>query len=264
MSTFYTVLGVSEQATAAEIRQAYRRLVLLTHPDRTPDPAAHRRYIAINEAYETLSSAARRQQYDARLRQPTVSPVAAPVPAAAPVHRDPALRRRGRPAARRRPTSVHAQYAQRTYDLRPYIRPVFYVGRTLLAGALLLVLDFFLLRYHTTADFLAVAEPNQVDALYYITTTHGQFATRMEVPLNTEGFRVYTSLLLPFVHAAWLPNGQEVPVVQQVTSLNSFTGLLIVLALLSQWPRLPMIARINCLLGAIIVGVIVLLMALQL
>ena len=33
MSTFYATLEVGEQATPEEIRRAYRRLVLLTHPD---------------------------------------------------------------------------------------------------------------------------------------------------------------------------------------------------------------------------------------
>ena len=73
MKTYYAILEVNEQASADEIRRAYRRLVLLTHPDRTPDPTQHRRYLTINEAYETLSAPARRQRYDAMLarqRQP--------------------------------------------------------------------------------------------------------------------------------------------------------------------------------------------------
>ncbi|SHL25312.1 J domain-containing protein [Hymenobacter psychrotolerans] len=141
--THYEVLEVSEQATAQEIRRAYRRLVLLTHPDRTPDPAAHRRYLAINEAYETLSSAARRQQYDAGLR-PTSAPATGTAPPAAPVppvHRDPALRRRGRPAARRRhvPTQP-AQYKQEFARLAPLMRLVAAAGLLL---ALLLCVDAF-------------------------------------------------------------------------------------------------------------------------
>jgi curved DNA-binding protein CbpA len=69
MSTYYAVLELSEQATPDDIRRAYRRLVQLTHPDRTPDPAAHRRYLAVNEACETLSNPARRQQYDRQLHE---------------------------------------------------------------------------------------------------------------------------------------------------------------------------------------------------
>ncbi|OON66758.1 J domain-containing protein [Hymenobacter sp. CRA2] len=68
MSNYYQVLELGEQATAEEIRQAYLRLVRLTHPDRTPDPAAHRRYLLINEAYDTLRQPALRARYDASLR----------------------------------------------------------------------------------------------------------------------------------------------------------------------------------------------------
>ncbi|MDQ2771946.1 MAG: DnaJ domain-containing protein [Bacteroidota bacterium] len=62
--THYEVLELPENAPAADIRRAYRRLVLLTHPDRTPDPAAHARYLAINAAYEVLSDPGRRAGYD--------------------------------------------------------------------------------------------------------------------------------------------------------------------------------------------------------
>lgn len=110
MTTHYTVLELSEQASVAEIRRAYLRLVLLTHPDRTPDPAAHQRYLAVNEAYETLSDPIRRQRYDIALQ---ASPTAY-MPADEP-HPDPALRRRGRrrPKATPRPPAVplHLRYA---------------------------------------------------------------------------------------------------------------------------------------------------------
>jgi curved DNA-binding protein CbpA len=76
--THYQALELPETATAADIRGAYRRLVLLTHPDRTPDPTAHARYLAINAAYEVLSAPDRRAMYDAVLHQPEMqeTPVA--------------------------------------------------------------------------------------------------------------------------------------------------------------------------------------------
>ena len=74
--THYQALELPEQATAADIRRAYRRLVLLTHPDRTPDPAAHARYLAINAAYEVLSEPSRRQAYNNVLHYQAPSPAA--------------------------------------------------------------------------------------------------------------------------------------------------------------------------------------------
>ena len=52
------VLGLSGQASAREITHAYRRLAKTTHPDITGqlDPDAGRRFAALTEAYEALSS----------------------------------------------------------------------------------------------------------------------------------------------------------------------------------------------------------------
>ena len=69
----YEALELPATAPAADIRSAYRRLVLLTHPDRTPDPAAHARYLAINAAYEVLSDPARRATYDSSFRVNTAT-----------------------------------------------------------------------------------------------------------------------------------------------------------------------------------------------
>ncbi|MBF9236360.1 J domain-containing protein [Hymenobacter sp. BT683] len=60
----YEALELTNTASAADIRSAYRRLVLLTHPDRTSDPAAHARYLDVNAAYEVLSDPTRRAAYD--------------------------------------------------------------------------------------------------------------------------------------------------------------------------------------------------------
>lgn len=123
MTTYYMVLEVPEWAAPDDIRRAYRRLVLLTHPDRTPDPAAHRRYLAINEAYDTLSNPSRRATYDARLhalRQPR------PPEPAVPLHRDPALRRRGyaQPATRPPAASKVNQYENHFRRFAPWLRGV--------------------------------------------------------------------------------------------------------------------------------------------
>ena len=59
---FYTELGLSSGATAAEIKIAYRQLVKRHHPDAGGDPE---RIVAINVAYGVLSQTQTRQAYDA-------------------------------------------------------------------------------------------------------------------------------------------------------------------------------------------------------
>jgi molecular chaperone DnaJ/curved DNA-binding protein len=62
---YYEVLGVSRTATDKEISQAFRKLARKYHPDTHPDDAeAEKRFKAINEAYQVLSDADKRQKYD--------------------------------------------------------------------------------------------------------------------------------------------------------------------------------------------------------
>jgi len=62
----YATLGVRPDATAEEIRDAYRALARRYHPDRAPGAAAT--MAAINEAYRVLGEPARRAVYDAGRR----------------------------------------------------------------------------------------------------------------------------------------------------------------------------------------------------
>src|SRR5688572_1670917 len=61
----YIVLGVQREATAADIKRAYRRLARRFHPDINPgDREAAARFRQILEAYETLTDPERRRRYD--------------------------------------------------------------------------------------------------------------------------------------------------------------------------------------------------------
>jgi DnaJ-class molecular chaperone len=60
---YYTILGVFEDATAAQIKAAYRKLASKNHPDKLGGDG-QARMAAINQAYEVLSDPKRREAYD--------------------------------------------------------------------------------------------------------------------------------------------------------------------------------------------------------
>lgn len=62
---YYEVLGVSRNASEAELKQAFRRLAMKYHPDRNPgDADAENRFKEAKEAFEVLSDAQKRTAYD--------------------------------------------------------------------------------------------------------------------------------------------------------------------------------------------------------
>ena len=64
---YYNILGIAPESSVSEIKAAYRKKALKCHPDRG---GSHEKMLEINEAFECLSNASTRSQYDyARLHQ---------------------------------------------------------------------------------------------------------------------------------------------------------------------------------------------------
>jgi len=64
-TAYYDALGVKPDASELEIKKAYRKLAITTHPDKNPgDEQAHEKFQAIGEAYQILSNKELRSQYD--------------------------------------------------------------------------------------------------------------------------------------------------------------------------------------------------------
>ena len=61
---YYEVLGVNKNATAAEIKSAYRKMALKFHPDRNKEQDAEEKFKELNEAYQVLSDDKKKQAYD--------------------------------------------------------------------------------------------------------------------------------------------------------------------------------------------------------
>ncbi|MDB5929839.1 MAG: heat shock protein DnaJ domain protein [Polaromonas sp.] len=69
MADHYTILGLSSTATLADVKKAFRQKASFWHPDRNAAPDAAERFRTVQQAYEVLSDADRRQAYDDNRRR---------------------------------------------------------------------------------------------------------------------------------------------------------------------------------------------------
>lgn len=97
----YDTLEISETATQAEIKQAYRRLAKQFHPDTNQGTASHDRITQINAAYEVLGDPQQRRTYDRRLSSQSQG-YAVSLDDREPVYADYARRQRRAAAAQQR------------------------------------------------------------------------------------------------------------------------------------------------------------------
>lgn len=67
---YYDILGVKKDASDADIKKRYRKLVRQYHPDVSDDPDADNKIAVINNAYETIRDKEKRAEYDAMLNNP--------------------------------------------------------------------------------------------------------------------------------------------------------------------------------------------------
>ena len=62
---YYATLGVAKNASADDLKKAYRKLAMQYHPDRNPgDKQAEARFKEVNEAYDILKDDQKRGAYD--------------------------------------------------------------------------------------------------------------------------------------------------------------------------------------------------------
>jgi molecular chaperone DnaJ len=65
MKEFYSILGVSESASAEEIKRAYKKKAMELHPDRHGgDKSKEAEFKKLNEAYSVLSDETKKAHYD--------------------------------------------------------------------------------------------------------------------------------------------------------------------------------------------------------
>ena len=136
MKDYYHILGVTNKASVSEIKRAYRRLAVIYHPDKNPDPAAEQFFKEVNEAYDVLSDDIKRSEYDFSVQNPFSDVLLSAEPK--PRHRDPAYHRRG---ADHIPREYKPTAKDLMTDYLPYFKWLIWAG---LGFLILFMSDFFL------------------------------------------------------------------------------------------------------------------------
>ncbi len=132
---YYQILGVTYAASQQEIKRAYRKLAVIYHPDKNPDPAAENIFKNINEAYDVLSDPAKKSRYDQRFQSSFSEPTYEEPP---PRPRDPAYRAT-------RPKVYHKSDRERLKDLMKMYMPwAKRITQISFGFSLLILVDFVL------------------------------------------------------------------------------------------------------------------------
>lgn len=138
MKDYYQVLKISRQATAADVKRAYRRLAVLFHPDKNNSAEALRLFQEINEAHEVLSDPLKRSAYDTLLAGGGTLAREQAQPPPGGWHRDPAYRRRQQQGYRPAKSGPSEKLLMMLHMLR-FLRTTSWIGIT---WCLLLVVDY--------------------------------------------------------------------------------------------------------------------------
>jgi DnaJ-class molecular chaperone len=69
LKNYYEVLGLTANATLAEIKTTYRKMASQYHPDKNSDNDAPAKFRQVQEAYETLSDIDKKKTYDENRRR---------------------------------------------------------------------------------------------------------------------------------------------------------------------------------------------------
>jgi hypothetical protein len=182
MKDYYSLLGVRQFASAAEVKRAYRRLAFQYHPDKNPDPQAEIVIKQINEAYDLLGDPVKKALYDQMLTSPVIPRTAYQKERTEryAAHRDPAYRGSGRHA------KPYVSNREKIYQIIAHYHPrMLWISRASIFFSLIFFLDF-IIPYRTADEIILHSR---------MSGSHDQGADYLMELRSGENFKIYKTEL---------------------------------------------------------------------
>ncbi len=180
MKDYYQILRISRNASAEEIKRAYRRLAIVFHPDKNRSAESSSLFQEINEAHEVLGDPEKRARYD-RLLNASFSSAPVDVPPQQ-WHRDPAYRRRQQAGYKPRPPQPSERLLMMAHFLK-YLRVISLVG---LGYCGILMLDYCL--PFRMSDEIVLSEAERDNSWKYHHTPYVVVTNKShQFPVSAEG-----------------------------------------------------------------------------
>jgi curved DNA-binding protein CbpA len=183
MKDYYALLRVSRTASDAEIKQSFRRLAILLHPDKNPHPDAPIAFQEISEAYEVLGDSIKRALYDQMLNNEQED-----VHVVYQQHRDPAYRKKRNPNYKPAPRPPSEGYIL-MMNLMPYTN---WVSLTALVISFFVWLDYFLPRKQSEEVVVEWHRRNEIEMItdkghkfYLLYPQNLKFLREREITVHT-------------------------------------------------------------------------------
>ena len=254
MRDYYAILGVSETASAAEIKRAYRSLAVKYHPDKNNKPEAAALFVEINEAYDTLSDPEKKFVYDQRRYGPYRQTVQDEPEQQ---HRDPKYKPKSRTARRKREKSASYLLMEKWHELAQWAN---IAGFVLVA---LLALDYVLpynIDEETISEIKVVRGRRGGFAYVRIYTEGGKNIKAYEhIGQVGEKFRLYHTLVYRIpMQVESLDESFKIKMGYMYQALMIFPGMLLLISALGIVSRKSVAQSFNYAIGSVILIIITL------
>lgn len=205
---FYFILGVPKSASSTDIKKAYRKLVILYHPDKNESEEAAQKFIKIQEAYNTLSDSDKRFFYDQKASGNETQTY----------HYAYTRNYRYRPN-----TTVHNSgnpFARPTGNLT-YSRKAYFWGTTLVVAIFTLATVFPLTLFYFSSKSYFVKAESELEEEYYYAALNDFLKSIKDFGYDNVRARVNVGRIMTYQYGTYLEAVRHLKLAEEATNDDS-------------------------------------------